>query len=64
MMKQNEKTRPNLITYNCIIDACVKCGNWQAASDIFDEMIKESSITPDMITYSTLIKGYCKTKDI
>lgn len=38
MMKDNNKTYPNIITYNCIIDACVKGDNMATAKEIFGEM--------------------------
>ena len=37
-MKENHYSRPNQITYNCILNACVKCGNMNKASEIFAEM--------------------------
>ena len=64
-MKENPKAQPNLITYNCIIDACVKADNIALASELFNELLDSSSyLKPDLITYSTLIKGLCRQKDI
>lgn len=34
------------------------------AQKIFEEMKVDGSPHPDLITYSTMIKGYCKSKDI
>ena len=49
--------KPNDITYNTMIDACVKSNNINKAFDFFEEMKKASNIKPDIFTYSTLIKG-------
>eukprot|EP01017_Pseudomicrothorax_dubius_P044136 TRINITY_DN7436_c0_g1_i1.p1 TRINITY_DN7436_c0_g1~~TRINITY_DN7436_c0_g1_i1.p1 ORF type:complete len:1144 (+),score=400.14 TRINITY_DN7436_c0_g1_i1:97-3528(+) len=62
LMKESPKTAPNVITYNCILDACVKCENLPRAQEIFADM--ERTLTPDLITYSTIIKGFCKRGDI
>lgn len=50
----------NTITFNSILDACVKCGDLPAAEGLLREMTSpESSLEPDLITFSTLLKGYC-----
>ena len=28
----------NTVTYGCMLDACVKCGNYEKAEDVFAEM--------------------------
>lgn len=61
-MKLNPKTYPNLITYNCILDACVKMQAFDKALILFEEM--KQTINPDLITYSTLIKGFSKIGDL
>jgi pentatricopeptide repeat protein len=62
LMKENTKTYPNIITYNCILDACVKSQNNEKALEIFSEMKRK--LQPDLITYSTLVKGFCKKDDV
>lgn len=66
------------ITYNSLLDCCVRCFDMNTASKIFDEMsqggcIKSNSrqqedssysVQPDLISYSTMIKGFCKEKNI
>jgi len=50
----------NTITYNSILDACVKCGDLATAEGLLREMTApESALDPDLITFSTLLKGYC-----
>jgi len=54
----------NTITYNSIIDVCIICGAIHLAEGIFQQMIYEESesqgSSPDLITFSTLLKGYCQ----
>jgi pentatricopeptide repeat protein len=58
-MKQ-EGVPYNTIAFNSIIDVCIKCSDLATAEDIFCEMLTPgSTIQPDLITYSTLLKGYC-----
>jgi pentatricopeptide repeat protein len=55
----------NTITYNSIIDACIKCGDLPQAEQLLREMTApESNLEPDLITFSTLLKGYCHVGDI
>ena len=64
VMKESPKAQPSLITYNCIIDACVKNENIMKANELFEELYyKNSAIRPDLITFSTIIKGFCRRKD-
>lgn len=58
-MKLSPNIEPNNVTYNSLIDCCVRCGDVDKASALFDEM-KERHVQPDLITFSTLIKGYFK----
>lgn len=55
----------NTITYNSIIDACIKCGDLPKAEQLLREMTSdENNPKPDLITFSTLLKGYCHVGDI
>lgn len=55
----------NTIAYNSIIDVCIKCGDVEAAEEFFRDMLASSSnVQPDLITYSTLLKGYCQVGDL
>ncbi|CAI2372013.1 unnamed protein product [Moneuplotes crassus] len=62
-MKSDENNMPNSITYNSLIDCCVRCNDMKKASFLFNEM-KEWKVRPDLITFSTMIKGYCKDHSI
>jgi len=55
----------NAITYNSILEACIKCNDLPAAEGLLREMMApSSSMEPDLITFSTLLKGYCHVGDL
>jgi len=55
----------NTITYNSIIDACVKGGDLAMAEGLLHQIIAPTSaLEPDLITFSTLLKGYCHSGDL
>jgi pentatricopeptide repeat protein len=51
------------VTYNTLIDALVRQGEMDRATDLFRDMSLKG-VTPDLITYSTLIKGHCVRGDL
>merc|ERR1719373_111461 len=53
----------NTITYNTLLDACAKACAMNKASQLLEDM-GESCVEPDIITYSTLVKGYCAEGDV
>jgi pentatricopeptide repeat protein len=66
---QDKTISTNIITYNAILDSCVECGNFDMMTEIYDNLKKnaiqdESASQPDLITYSTVIKGYSRMKNI
>lgn len=63
MMLNDQKSAPNIITFNSVIDCCVRCQEMKEAWSIFQQM-SHNEIEPDLITFSTLIKGYCRVKNI
>merc|ERR1719247_3406534 len=56
---QAEGIASNTVTYNTMIDANARSGRMDRAEALFREMEN-----PDIITYSTLVKGYCSYGDI
>merc|ERR1719420_2173990 len=48
----------NKVTYNTLIDALVRQGDMDKAGEIFRDMGLKG-VTPDLISYATLIKGHC-----
>ena len=55
MMKRSD-LRANEVTYNSLIDVCVRCNQMKKAWVLLNEM-QDQGINPDNFTYSTLIKG-------
>ncbi len=67
-MRSDKAVIPNIISYNAILDCCVECGDIDKMKQIYEEIKYnainiESSPLPDLITYSTIIKGYSRVKD-
>ncbi len=74
-LKRDPTCRPNRIAYNALLNCCIRCEQYQKMTEIFANMVaaseaerkagiihagEENSVEPDLITYSTLIKGLCK----
>ncbi|OAY27568.1 hypothetical protein MANES_16G135400v8 [Manihot esculenta] len=61
---------PDRLTYNTLILACVKNENVNAAMHFFKEMkekaqkSKNDNLYPDVVTYTTILKGFGKSKDL
>merc|ERR1719272_2818068 len=53
----------NTITFNSMLDACAKCCTMDRAQGLLEDMQK-SKVEPDIITYSTIVKGYCLEGDV
>merc|ERR1719465_78624 len=61
----DEQVPRNTITFNSLIDVCIKCGDLSMAEAILREMTLPTSIVePDLITFSTLLKGYCQFAEL
>merc|ERR1719311_1585858 len=46
-----------------MIDACARCGIMDKVPPLLEEM-KAGCVEPDIITYSTIVKGYCQSGDV
>merc|ERR1719450_823766 len=46
----------NSLIYNCLLDACVQCGDTGAALEYFEQM-KELGFV-DVVSYNTVLKSY------
>lgn len=49
----------NEVTYNTLINACASAGDLVRAEIIMGNMRASINCKPDVITYSTMIKGFC-----
>ncbi|CAI9277485.1 unnamed protein product [Lactuca saligna] len=51
--------KPNVVTYNTIIDSLCKDKMVDDALNLFKEMVFHKGILPDVVTYTSLIHGLC-----
>ena len=70
-MVNDSKIKPNIVVHNAILDCCVECGDTKMLTEIYnkikDDALKSESNDqpqPDLITYSTVIKGHSRAKNI
>jgi pentatricopeptide repeat protein len=69
-MLADEKVVPNIVIHNAMLDCCVECNDIQKMDEIYQQIKDkaseedENSPTPDLITYSTVIKGFARAKNI
>ena len=47
---------------NCVLDVCVSAGDMRRARQLVEEMRGISAL--DIITFNTLLKGYCTIRDL
>jgi len=53
----------SVVTCNTVIDACARCGRMESLPRILEDM-KRHRVKPNIITYSTMLKGHCQNGDI
>ncbi|CAJ1330637.1 unnamed protein product [Effrenium voratum] len=53
---------PDVASFNCVLDACVRSGDLKRAQELMKEMRERKMV--DIITYNTLIKGWCSKGDL
>lgn len=62
--------KPDRLTYNTLVLACVKSGKMDSAMQLFVEMKEDArrvhcyELFPDIVTYTTLLKGFGNSKDL
>merc|ERR1719183_459405 len=57
------KAELTIVTFNTLIDACAHCGRMEHLPTILDDM-KVYGAKPNVITYSTMLKGHCQSGDV
>ncbi|XP_008466304.2 pentatricopeptide repeat-containing protein At5g10690 isoform X3 [Cucumis melo] len=66
----NLELKPDRLTYNTLISACVKINKLDAAMHFFEEMKEradkydQEDVFPDVVTYTTLLKSFGILKDV
>lgn len=68
-LSSEEKSKSNIVIYNAILDVCVESGNFEKLKQIYNDLKSlaienENNPQPNLVTYSTVIKGYFKNKNI
>jgi len=58
----DNNVEPDSIALNCVVDVCVKAGDIKRAEALVFEM--EDRSMEDIITYNTLLKGYCQKHNL
>merc|ERR1719183_1935852 len=53
----------SIVTYNTLIDSCARCGRMEHLPTVLDDM-KVNGAKPNVITYSTMLKGHCQSGDV
>merc|ERR1719262_1770880 len=55
----------NTITFNTILDVCAHGGAMHRVAELLEDMkAMQPQVEPDIITYSTIVKGYCMSGDV
>mmetsp|Transcript_33761 Transcript_33761/g.66419 ORF Transcript_33761/g.66419 Transcript_33761/m.66419 type:complete len:429 (+) Transcript_33761:2-1288(+) len=54
---------PSVVTYNAMVDACARNGQTEKVPLLLAGM-KERKLAPNLITFSTMIKGFCQRGDM
>ncbi|KAL8257154.1 hypothetical protein R6Q59_029195 [Mikania micrantha] len=55
--------KPDVVTYNCLIDGCCKTYRIERALELFDDMVKRDCF-PNRVTYNSFIRYYSATNEI
>ncbi|KAF8462881.1 hypothetical protein BDZ91DRAFT_318185 [Kalaharituber pfeilii] len=63
-MAQQTDTRPSLLTINAVIDGLMKNNCVKEAQGILDWAVGSLGISPDLVTYNTLLRGHMAAGDI
>jgi len=59
------RIRCNTITYNTMLNALARCGMMCEVPMLLKDMqMSEPPVHPDIVTYSTLVKGYCMAGEL
>lgn len=54
---------PTVSVFNALLDACARCGKMNKVSTVLEDMSRYN-MEPNLVTYSSIIKGYCLDKQL
>merc|ERR1719472_740090 len=60
---KEQKAELSIVTFNTLIDACARCGGMEHLPTLLEDM-KTHGAKPNVITYSTMLKGHCQNGDV
>ena len=71
-MLRDPYSKPNIIAHNAMLDCCVECNNITKMNEIYmnikNKFLESDESAecpkPDLSTYSTVVKGFSKSKDM
>jgi len=69
-MLVDDKVVANIVIHNAMLDCCVECNDIKKMDEIYQSIKDkaseddENTPTPDLITYSTVIKGYSRDRNM
>ncbi|XP_050370252.1 pentatricopeptide repeat-containing protein At3g13160, mitochondrial-like [Argentina anserina] len=49
-----------VLSFNALMGACVSCKKFEMVGKIFEEVMRELSVEPDVVSYNILIKAFCE----
>lgn len=55
--------KPDVVTYNCLIDGCCKTYRIERALVLFNDMVKQGCL-PNRVTYNSFVRYYCAVNEI
>jgi pentatricopeptide repeat protein len=53
----------SVVAHNTILDACARTGRMESVPKLLQTM-RKCGVRPNLITYSTMVKGYCQSSEI
>lgn len=58
-----KRVEPSITTFNALLDACARNNAMDQVPQLMTDL-KDRGLTPNLITYSTLVKGHCLRADV
>ena len=55
---------PTVVSYNVLLFALIKCGDLARATTVYQELLRDERIEPNIVTFTTVLKGCCEAGDL